>query len=736
MNPRLMLSLWRERWGKAAGSTVKVPYAHGNVNRWTHWLPHSAVWSVTGLSALALLSCILFMGLMIGVDLSQNSQIIFSVSFACIAVYIRRYAGTLITLVLVEMAIIASLRYLYWRFDATLVHGFSLGFLFGFYLFVAECYLALLVFVDLVQSLWPLKQLRAPLPFVQDKWPTVDVFILCDDQSYSAIKLTSLAVNKLDWPRKKIKIYLIDGAKRDDLYTLAGSVNAHYLPHVDESSNHAGFLNRSLPLTNGELIAVFESGQAPDINFLKSTVGWFLRDNKLGMLQTPHHFLAPVPSLRVLEVVNSLDPANSCALLRRSIVMEVGGFDVEPVAQNAHMALTLWASGYGSGYIGFGGRDGSSGQNQNLIIEPKSRSSSEMFLVEYPLTSRSLLWKQRIASLHRALKFYYPVPRSLFFVAPVVYLLGDAQIIQTSPELFAAYALPHFVQAHIARSRTDGTNRFTLVGDLRETIFAWYLLIPTTLTLLRTEFQKYTALLIANKSDKTYQSVNAGPTTVFAPVMMLPYLFILSLNLAGFFGGMFHMVFSSASQRVAEIMYLLWAAYNLMVLAAVLAVAEEAQQVMRHTYLRLHLPAMIKLPSGRTVSCTTENFPSPVLGLSLPMPVAAEVGSAVSLSIFHAHRELVFPAVVVQRQDLTLGVSIADTAQKDYQSFTIAVLSRGPDWPKWMPGRGADRPFPKWVSDAFVAVPTMTLDFVTMISKHLHWARLDGWIQLWKKRND
>ena len=161
-----MLSLWRERWGKAAGTSFKVPYVRGKINQWTQGFPHADIWSVTGVSVAALLSCLVLLGLMMGLRLSFNSQIVFSVVFVSLAVYMRRYAGTLITLVLTGMAIIASSRYLYWRFDATLVPNFSLDFIFGFYLFVAECYLALLVAIGLIQSIWPLKRMCASYPFV------------------------------------------------------------------------------------------------------------------------------------------------------------------------------------------------------------------------------------------------------------------------------------------------------------------------------------------------------------------------------------------------------------------------------------------------------------------------------------------------------------------------------------------------------------------------------------------
>lgn len=733
MNSRLMLSLWRERWGKAAGTTFKVPYVRGKVNQWIYRLPHSAVWSVTGVPVFVLLSCLLLLALMMGLSLSFNDQVIFSVFFICVAVYLRRYAGTLVTLVLAGMSFIASTRYLYWRFDATLTHDFSLDFIFGFYFFVAECYLGLMVSIGLIQSIWPLKREYVPLPHVQGVWPTVDVFILCYDQPYAAIKSSSMAARNLDWPKKKIKIYLIDGDQRDDLQELASTIGAFYLPHTDDSASHADFINLALPSTKGELIAVFESGQVPDKSFLQSTVGWFLRDHKLGMAQTPHHFLSPAPSKQDLEMFNPPDFSESCAMFRRSILLEVGGVEPAPVTEQSHMALKLHILGYGSAYLGFKGHDALANDHQYVTAEPKMQSTPEIFLIEHSSFGRTSLWKRRFASFHSVLQFYYFVPRLLFFTAPLAYLLGHIQIIQTSVELFVAYALPHFLHAYIARTRTQGRDRFTLVSGIRETVLAWYILMSTAFTMLRAAFNQCLSLLTAGGSPPP---LTVAPTSLFAKMVVLPYIFVLCLNLAGFFSGMAELLLRDDTQREVTTLYLLWSVYNLMLLAAILAVAEEAKQVRKHTRLRLHMPAMIKLPSGRTISCATENFPESVLGLSLPMPVVVDVGSAVSISIFHGHRELVFPATVVFRQELTLRVNIADAAKSDYQTFAVDVLSRGPEWQKWLPGRGADRPFPKWVTDAFAAVPIVIRDFATSIINHLHWARMDGWIQLWKKRND
>jgi cellulose synthase/poly-beta-1,6-N-acetylglucosamine synthase-like glycosyltransferase len=39
----------------------------------------------------------------------------------------------------------------------------------------------------------------------------------------------------------------------------------------------------------------------PTRSFLQVTMGWFLRDQKLAMLQTPHHFYSPDPFERNLD---------------------------------------------------------------------------------------------------------------------------------------------------------------------------------------------------------------------------------------------------------------------------------------------------------------------------------------------------------------------------------------------------------------------------------------------------
>ena len=155
MSPRLVLSLWRERWGAAAVVDRTRPYLRGRLTRWGGDLTHSGAWSLPGLSLLALLGCLAVYVLLMTARFSQGGQVAFSVLFVSIALYLRRYAGILVTLVLWSMAVIVSTRYLYWRITQTLGYDFNLDYVLGMGLCAVEFYRLLLIMLRSVQTVWP-----------------------------------------------------------------------------------------------------------------------------------------------------------------------------------------------------------------------------------------------------------------------------------------------------------------------------------------------------------------------------------------------------------------------------------------------------------------------------------------------------------------------------------------------------------------------------------------------------
>jgi hypothetical protein len=62
--------------------------------------------------------------------------------------------------------------------------------------------------------------------------------------------------------------------------------------------------------SKGELIAVFDADHAPFRAFLRETVGFFLEDSKLFLVQTPHVFLNPDPIEKNLRTFKGMPSEN------------------------------------------------------------------------------------------------------------------------------------------------------------------------------------------------------------------------------------------------------------------------------------------------------------------------------------------------------------------------------------------------------------------------------------------
>ena len=722
MSPRLVLSLWRERWGKTADAACGRAYLRGRLNRWGEKLTHASEWSLPGVTALALAGCVLVYIMLTTTQFSLGGQMAFSIFFVSAALYARRYAGTLVTLVLFGMFAIVSTHYLYWRLTATLGSEFNLDFVLGFGLWVAELYLWLLITLRIVRSVWPLTRAPVPLPTDSTTWPTVDVFIHARGQTDAAIRQATLAALALDWPKTKIKAYILDEAPRDSLQEISDSLGASYLVFCGPADDQAGLINCALPETKGELILILDGALPPDRSFLQSIVGWFVRDKRLGMLQTPHHFLVPAPSAHSLALCQSptFPGGVACAVLRRTMLVAAGGVESRPVTGQAHTALRLQTQGYGHGYIGYTEEKAAHPAQEQSGIGREAPSTPALFRVDDPFLGQALRWKQRLVALQTMLQFYYAVPRLIFFTAPLAYLLVGAHLIQTTPALLGAYVLPYLVLTSFTQARLRGENRLPTWADIRETALAWYLLIPTTLTLVRAELRK---------CQGAFRIDTHAP---FDRLIAWPYGLVALLNLVGLGAGIARLSSFQGQALEIAVLYLLWCACNLMLLAALLAVAEETRHVRQQTRLLLQMPAMVQLPSGRTVSCVTQNFPQDALALQLPTLVAVEAGLVISLSIFRGHREFTFAARVVSQQNRVLSVRIEDAVQNDYRLFGAAVLSRGPDWPQWLPGRDADHPLPPWVTRPFIASWVRLLAGLETLGKYVKWARFGRWIKKWK----
>ena len=106
----------------------------------------------------------------------------------------------------------------------------------------------------------------------------------------------------------------------------------------------------------------------------------------------------------------------------------------------------------------------------------------------------------------------------------------------------------------------------------------------------------------------------------------------------------------------------------------------------------MNLPAMVKLPNGRTIACDAEDFSEGGLAIKLPVEIPIDIESQVRISLFRGEREFTFPAVVVFNKGLVFRVRFENLSLTDYRAFVAATFSRGDAWQGWLPERDVDRP--------------------------------------------
>lgn len=68
-----------------------------------------------------------------------------------------------------------------------------------------------------------------------------------------------------------------------------------YIARTTHEHAKAGNINNALKYAKGEFVSIFDCDHVPTRSFLQMTMGWFLKEKQLAMMQTPHHFFSPDP---------------------------------------------------------------------------------------------------------------------------------------------------------------------------------------------------------------------------------------------------------------------------------------------------------------------------------------------------------------------------------------------------------------------------------------------------------
>jgi cellulose synthase (UDP-forming) len=244
-------------------------------------------------------------------ELTWPQQLVLGLLTVLVAIWMDCSSTSyLVTLTLMLASMYSTFRYGFWRIATTgklfFDPGSNWSVLDTFFislLLLAEAYAFVMLFLGYLQTVWPLRRTPVPLPEDLTLWPAVDLLIPTYNEPLSVVKYTALASMNIDWPADKLNVYILDDGKREEFRRFAEEAGIGYMTRDDNAHAKAGNINRALARLDSPFVAIFDCDHVPTRSFLQMTLGWFLRDRKLAMMQTPHHFYSADPFERNLGAV-------------------------------------------------------------------------------------------------------------------------------------------------------------------------------------------------------------------------------------------------------------------------------------------------------------------------------------------------------------------------------------------------------------------------------------------------
>ena len=519
-----------------------------------------------------------------------------------------------VSAILILVSVLLSTRYMYFRATQTLEFDSLLEAVCGYVLFFAECYIYVILLLSSFQNIWSLKRRVVPMPDDTDEWPTVDVYIPTYNEPLEIVRNTVLAAQCLEYPRDKIAVYILDDGRRKELAQFATEAGVGYITRNDNAHAKAGNLNHAMKLTKGELIAIFDCDHIATRMFLQDTVGAFLKDKKLALLQTPHHFYSPDPIQRNLYLGRDIPAENelfygnvqrgndnwnacffcgSCAVIRRRALDEIGGFAVETVTEDAHTALKLQRRGWKTAYLDKILAAGLATERTILHIIQRNRWARGMiqiFRMDNPLLGRGLTLAQRLCYLSAMMYFFFAIPRAIFLLVPTLYLTFGISVLHGSASLLLAYVLPHLVMSYYTQSRINGTTRYSFFGEIYDILLSFPLIIPSLAVMISPHHGKFNVTDKGGTVDKAYFDFHAVRSHILAALFIA---FSIAFGITKYFMPEYFSV-----QLSAVLMNVGWCSFNLILLVAAICVARETPNKRRTQRLYMALPVLIYQQSG------------------------------------------------------------------------------------------------------------------------------------------
>jgi len=611
-------------------------------------------------------------------------------------------ASEYLHLFLVWISVITTFRYLFYRVSYTLNFSTALSGIFTILLFVAELYAIGTLLLSYFQTIHIRDRQTISIAHVaEQELPSVDIYIPTYNEDVEIVRRTAIAALAVDYPTAKRQVFVLDDGRKDlkrrtKLKQMCEAVGCAMLTRPDNTHAKAGNINRALQRTPGQLVLILDCDHIPSKQILQHTVGFFLNNPKVSLVQTPHWFYNPDPFERNLLTQGHIPVGNelfyklvqkgndfwnatffcgSAAIIRKDHLLEVGGIAVETVTEDCHTSLRLHKLGYETVYYdkimvaGLAPDTFSSYVGQQIRW---ARGMAQILRLEKPFLNWKLSLPQRLCYLSATSHFFYGFPRLMYAIAPVLYLLGGINPVRGLGVETLAYALPHIVLSMNANFIAQKGVRFSFWNEIFEYSLAFRTGIVTLMALINPSLGSFNVTEKGTSVTKRMFDLQSSRITVVLVALLGCSLLTVP----------FWLILRPGTQQ-AVIINALWCVFNLVMVSAALLVALEQPQMRRSHRLQRQLQVSIyggEQPlQGQTLDISES-------GARLQLEAWPNLPDLVELTIhgdFDATVQLEAEIVRVKPVDgdrVIVGVDFVNVTPEQFDRLVLVLYSDVEEW--------------------------------------------------------
>ncbi len=525
--------------------------------------------------------------------------------------YTHKSGRHLIRMAIIVISSFLTFRYINWRATESLPMQFGLvSMVCGLLLFLAESYGLINSLMGFFINAHPYNRQPISLPDDQTLWPHVDIFIPTYNEDASITRPTVIAATQIHYPKEKLHVYILDDGgttqkltdpdplkaqaaadRSAELKALAARYGAGYITREKNQSAKAGNINNALQHTSGDLLLILDCDHIPTEDFLQNTVGLFLADPQLFVVQTPHNFVSPDPLEKNLDTYTSSPAENelfydvmqpgldtwgtsffcgSAAVLRRSVINQLGGVAGSTITEDAETTLDALSLGYSTAYLNKPMVSGLQPETYSGFVIQRVRWAQGMlqiFILKNPWKQPKLNIFQRLLYTNFAFYWGFASARMVMLLAPPVFLVFSINLCDATAQDLLSYAAPSLIASLITTQYFYGRVRWPFMSQLYEVIQSIYV----TLGLIQ---------VVRNPQSPSFKVTPKGEvlSQKFISSLTMPFYFFLVFNLLGLTWGVHRYTTQSSGQGVlAFVMF--WAVLDLALLLSALGVMLEKKQL-------------------------------------------------------------------------------------------------------------------------------------------------------------